>query len=59
MNELKQAKADTAAANEEVKQVMRENKYLKEENALLTSEKQTLMWQMDIIRTTLSRVVQA
>jgi hypothetical protein len=55
---LKQTKANLDAANQEVKQVMAENKHLREQNAALNSDKIMLMWQMDIIRTTLSRVVQ-
>lgn len=46
------------AANKEVRQVMDENKRLREQVTRLDSDKQMLMWQMDIVRTTLSRVVQ-
>ena len=58
-NKLKQTKDDLAAANHEIKQVMNENARLADEVAKLRNDKQMLMWQMDIIRTTLSRVVQA
>jgi hypothetical protein len=54
----KQTKADLDAANKEVRQVMDELERVQAENAKLRSDKQMLMWQMDIIRTTLSRVVQ-
>lgn len=59
MNKLKQLKDDLDAANREVRQCMDRNQVLEEENARLRSDKQMLMWQMDILRTTLSRVVQS
>ena len=54
----KELKEDLDAANKEVRQVMDELERVKDENKRLRSDKQMLMWQMDIIRTTLSRVVQ-
>ncbi len=44
--------------SETVKQVMAENKLLREEVATLRNDRVFMLWQMDIIRTTLSRVVQ-
>ncbi len=58
MTELKQLKENLDAANKEVRQVMDELERVKDDNARLRSDKTMLMWQMDIIRTTLSRVVQ-
>ena len=58
MNKDKRLREDLDAANKEVRQVMDENQRLKEQVDRLNSDKQMLMWQMDIIRTTLSRVVQ-
>jgi hypothetical protein len=52
------AKKDLEAANKEVKQLIAELERVNEDNARLRSDKQMLMWQMDVIRTTLSRVVQ-
>ena len=57
-NKFKQTKDDLDAANHEIKQVMNENARLAEEVAHLRSDKMMLMWQMDIIRATVSRVVQ-
>lgn len=59
MTKLKQNKADLDAANKEARQYLDTIERLEEENAKLRSDKTMLMWQMDIIRTTLSRVVQA
>jgi septal ring factor EnvC (AmiA/AmiB activator) len=57
-NKRKQTKDALDAANKEVRQVMDKNARLQDEVAKLRSDKVMLMWQMDIIRTTLSRVVQ-
>ena len=55
--ELKQTKANLDAANKEARQLMSEVKRLENENAHLCSDKQMLMWQMDVIRAALSRTV--
>ena len=57
-DKLKALKADLDAANKEVRQVMDELDRALKDNAKLRSDKEMLMWQMDIIRATLSRVVQ-
>lgn len=54
---MKQIKEDLAAANKEVRQVMDELERVKNENARLRNDKEVLLWQMDVIRTTLSRGV--
>jgi predicted nucleic acid-binding Zn-ribbon protein len=56
--ELKQIKECLNAANQEAESYMRRMKELEEEVAALRSDKVMLMWQMDIIRATVSRVVQ-